>query len=200
MAAWYRKNKESSSFKVLDITQYGNDPSTMLREFWLSLINNCKGCTVYFHNWSGYDAILSLASLLSLHDLGYTFKPILQDGKVICLTILLKNHIILTIKDSIKLIPGSIAKLAKEFKVETQKDHFPHYFNPLELYGELDWQGPLPLYGYFEPKRTSLTEYEGMRAAFKDKPWNFLEVARQYIRADVVALSQILRNFFTGLN
>jgi hypothetical protein len=33
----------------------------MLREFWLSLIGNCKGCIVYFHNWAVNDAILSLA-------------------------------------------------------------------------------------------------------------------------------------------
>ena len=44
----------------------------------------------------------------------------------------------MTIKDSIKVIPGSLAKLAKDLKVDTQKDHFPHYFNPLELHGTLD--------------------------------------------------------------
>jgi len=38
-----------------------------------------------------------------------------------------------------KIIPGGLAKLSKDFQVETQKNHFPHYFNPLELYGKLDW-------------------------------------------------------------
>jgi len=66
--------------------------------------------------WAGYDAILSLAPLLSLHDHGYTFKPIVQDGKVICLTVLLKNHVQLTIKDSMRVIPGALAKLARRFQ------------------------------------------------------------------------------------
>ena len=67
------------------------------------------------------------------------------------------------------IIPDALGKLAKDFKVETQKDHFPHYFNPLELHGRLDWTGPLPAYKYFEPKRTSPTDYEEMIKEFKDK-------------------------------
>jgi len=26
------------------------------------------------------------------------------------------------------MIPGALGKLAKDFQVPTQKDHFPHYF------------------------------------------------------------------------
>lgn len=146
-------------FRVFDKTQFRNDYKVMLREFWLSLINDCKGCIVYFHNWAGYDAILSLESLISLHDKGYTFKPIVQDGKVICLTVLKDQKVHLIIKDSIKVIPGALGKLAKDFMVETQKDHFPHYFNPEELYGNLNWEGCFPDYSYFEPKRTTQDDY-----------------------------------------
>jgi hypothetical protein len=59
-------------------------------------------------------AILSLAALLSLHTLGYSFSPILQKGRVICVMILLGNKVVLTIKDSILLIPGSLGRLAKD--------------------------------------------------------------------------------------
>jgi len=83
------------------------------------------------------------------------------------------------------VIPGSLGKLAKDFKVDTQKDHFPHYFNPVELHGEIDWVVTLPPYEYFEPKRTSLDDYKGMAKEFKDKPWSFLDVSRQYIEGDV---------------
>jgi hypothetical protein len=53
----------------------------MLQTFWLDLLQNNPECVVYFHNWAGYDAILSLTPLLSLHTFGYNFKPILQDGE-----------------------------------------------------------------------------------------------------------------------
>lgn len=62
--------------------------------------------------WAGYDAILSLAPLISFHDKGYTFDPILQDGKVLCLTVLKNRKVQLTIKDSMKIIPGGLIRPA----------------------------------------------------------------------------------------
>ena len=171
----------------------------MLQAFWQSLLTEAQGCRVYFHNWAGYDAILSMASLVSLHKSGNSFEPILQKGRVLSLTVKLDKHIVLTIKDSILLIPGSLGKLAKDFKVEAQMNPFPHYFNPLELKGELDWTGGLPAYEYFEPKRTSPNEYQEMVQEFKGKELNFLEVSQTYIQGDVIALYQILTNFFAGL-
>lgn len=85
-------------------------------------------------------------------------------------------------------------------KQPTQKDHFPHYFNPLELYDTLDWAGPLPDYTFFEPKRTTLEDYQEMVKQFKGKTWNFLEVSQSYIKSDVQALHQILISFFGTLN
>ena len=115
MAAWYN----GSNFKEFNISNYGNNSHLMLQAFWQSLPTEAQGCTVYFHNWAGYDAILSMASLVSLHKLGYSFEPILQKGKVISLTVKLAKHIVLTIKDSILLIPGSLGRLAKDLKVES---------------------------------------------------------------------------------
>src|SRR6266498_3626142 len=127
----------------------------------------------------------------------------MRNGQVISLKVLQqmkdKNVGVLTIKDSLKIIPGALGKLAKDFKIETQKDHFPHYFNPLELYGKLDWEGDLPEYKYFEPKRTSPTQYQEMIEEFPQNAWNFLEVSRKYIKGDVVALYEILIKFFKEL-
>jgi len=61
----------------------------------------------------GLLAILSLGSLISLNGLGYTFNPIVKDGNVISLTELLDRKDQLTIKDSIKLIPGGEAGFLK---------------------------------------------------------------------------------------
>jgi hypothetical protein len=59
--------------------------------------------------------------------------------------------------------------------------------------------GPVPAYEYFEPKRTSLTDWEEMKAHFGDK-WSFMEVARRYLYLDCKVLHQILLHFFTELN
>jgi len=53
---------------------------------------------------------------------------------------------------------------------------FPHYFNPTELHGTLSWSGSLPEYRFFEPKRTSLAEYNELVEVFKNKPLKFIEV------------------------
>ena len=93
-------------------------------------INRNQGATLYFHNWAGYDAILSLLPLLGLHKHGFSYSPIMHNGKPLSLKLLTKigekHTTVLTIKDSLSLIPGPLAKLAKDFQVETQKDHFPH--------------------------------------------------------------------------
>jgi hypothetical protein len=49
-------------------------------------------------NWSGYDSILSLGALLSHHDSGLKFLPVVRDGK---------NTRLLIIKDSFKLLPSA---------------------------------------------------------------------------------------------
>lgn len=123
----------------------------------------------------------------------------MRDNKILSLTVRNENKELLTIKDSIRIIPGGLGNIAKDFKIETQKDHFPHYFNPLELYNRLDWEGALPAYSYFEPKRTTQNDYDEMAEEFQDKPWNFLEVSKSYIKGDVISLHQILVQFFTEL-
>lgn len=136
LCAWYgTPHNLGEKYMVFDSLK--RTPEAMLQEFWKSLLIHCQGCTVYFHNWAGYDSILSLAALLSLK--GYKFVPIIRDGKVISLTVQdVKTKVTcLTIKDSIKLIPGALGKLAKDFGCETQKDHFPHYFNPIDHGGSI---------------------------------------------------------------
>lgn len=51
----------------------------------------------------------------------------MKDGEVMALQILKGRRQVLEIKDSIRILPGGLAKLAEQFKVETQKGQFPHY-------------------------------------------------------------------------
>lgn len=69
MAAWYN-GKDS---QIFDITSYGCNTEVMLQDFWLDLINHNRGSILYFHNWAGYDSILSLIPLLGLHSLPTTY-------------------------------------------------------------------------------------------------------------------------------
>jgi hypothetical protein len=62
-------------------------------------------------NWSGYDSILSLGALLSHHDSGLKFLPVVRDGRIISLEVSQvvkgKNTRLLIIKDSFKLLPSA---------------------------------------------------------------------------------------------
>lgn len=89
--------------------------------------------------------------------------------------------------------------MAKDWKVETQKEHFPHYFFLDNIETTLNYQGVIPAYTYFEKKRTTLKDYEGMQEIFKTKAWNFLEVSKEYIKGDCIALFEILIAFFNTL-
>ncbi|PKY60857.1 DNA polymerase B 2 [Rhizophagus irregularis] len=193
MAAWYNGEKHN----IFDITQYGYNTNTMLSLFWQDLIKKNTGRTVYFHNFGGYDAILSMPSLLQLPNL--QFFPIMKDGEIISIKVSNKGKVILEIKDSIRILPGALSKLAKDWGAETQKDHFPHYFWNKNIKFTLTYSGSIPAYEFFEPKRTSQKDYDGMVQLFKDRTWSFLEVSKNYILGDCKATYQILIKYFETL-
>lgn len=84
--------------------------------------------------------------------------------------------------------------------METQKDHFPHYFLVEgNVAKTLNYVGPLPDYEYFEPKRTSQADYADILEQYKDKEWSFLKVSEQYILGDVKAQYQIIVKYFNTL-
>ncbi len=202
MAEWYGRNAQGEFGARFELPNF-TSPEAMLRAFWLSLINGAPGSTVYFHNWSGYDSILSLAPLLSHHESGLKFSPIVRNGQIISLEVTQKikgnNTRLLTVKDSFKLLPGALAKLASDFRVGQQKDHFPHYFLLNTLEETMEYVGPLPAYKFFEPKRTSREEWEEMFAK-TGNTWSFMEIARKYLHSDCVCLHQVISAFFLGLH
>jgi hypothetical protein len=121
MAAWHN----NTSTKVYFIEPNSLNQLSFLERFWRELIEKNRGRVCYFHNWGGYDSIISLPSLLNcLPDL--SFKPIMKDGELMSLQVFQGTTNLITIKDSIRILPASLSKLAKDWKVPTQKDHFPH--------------------------------------------------------------------------
>jgi hypothetical protein len=172
----------------------------IIKEFWRDLIKNNDKRICYFHNFGGYDAILSLNSLLTCLP-NLKFNPILKDGELMSLEVLQGTTKLITIKDSIRILPASLSKLAKDWKVPTLKDHFPHYFLLNNSIKEtLLYIGNIPEYKCFEPKRTSKKDYEEMQELFKIQQWSFLAVSRKYILSDCIALFEVLIKFFETVN
>ena len=115
MAAWY--NGETQ--RIYDITKYGMNTQDMLSDFWFDLLNQNKGRSIYFHNWCGYDSILSLKPLVNLQD--FSFVPVINNNEVISVKVKLNNKAHCSIIDSIKLLPSALAKLAKDWKVRLKR-------------------------------------------------------------------------------
>jgi hypothetical protein len=175
MASWYN----GETYRIFDISQYGFNTQTMLEMFWQDLINNNQGRTAYFHNFGGYDAILSLPALIKLP---FLFSPIMKDGEIIAIKVTNKGRELLTIKDSIRILPGALSKLAKDWGAETQKDHFPHYFFNKSIELTLSYVGPIPAYEYFESKRTSQKDYEEMVKLFEGRMTQFFsKLSQNYV-------------------
>jgi hypothetical protein len=78
MAQWYGVKGGQAYGARFELPNYPN-PQAMLSAFWMSLINHAQKCTVYFHNWAGYDSILSLAALLSHRESGLEFNPVVRN-------------------------------------------------------------------------------------------------------------------------
>jgi hypothetical protein len=74
----------------------------------------------------------------------------------------------------------ALGKLAKEFQLPTQKDHFHHHFLVNgDIAKTLTYVGPLPEYRFFEPKRTSRADYDEMFELYRNGDWNYLKVSEQ---------------------
>lgn len=113
-----------STYFINDYATSDDMIATMLRD--LITDPSHADSTVYVHNLSGFDGMFLLKSI-ALHVAG--FKIIMKDSKIICITvehqISKDNKIKIKFKDSLSLLPSSLAKLGKAFGVEI-KGEFVH--------------------------------------------------------------------------
>jgi DNA polymerase type B, organellar and viral len=179
---------EIKSFYLLDF----NDCESMLKES-IEYIMKQKyhKHIVYLHNFSYFDSVF-LINILS--DLSDKIVPIIRDGKIIDFKFYYKNNYYLNFRDSYLLLPLSLSKLSKTFKLDN-KGVFPHKFvNNKNI--SLDYEGKFPRIKFFDMKKISLEEYKNYKNLFnKNKKWNLREESIKYCELDSIILYKVLIEF-----
>ena len=103
---------------------------------------------IYIHNGSSFDLIFLLNHLANFK--GVNIIPTYKDGKFLNIKIsFTDNKYKLSIKDSLLLLPSSLASLAKSFGFE-DKGIFPYTFPNKNNLGYI---GRVPSYKYFDKKK-----------------------------------------------
>lgn len=98
----------------------------------------------------------------------------------------------IVIKDSLLILYGPLAKLAKSFNLEVGKDIFPYDFVSLD---NLDYIGPVPDYKYFDSTKVSLDDYLDYKSRFKDNKWCLRTELENYCVNDCKVLYHIVEAF-----
>ena len=172
------------------ITSFNKDPKKLFTTFFdqlLSNIDKANTAIVYAHNLSGFDGIFMLRHLFTYGKV----TPLLFNGKLISIKVKIgdKKSEIKTIifKDSLLLLPLSLRKLCKAFKVDTPKGYFPF------LLTNIFYTGVLPKFEYWTG--ISLDVYDSLCKENKAKFWSFQQEAIKYCKLDCKCLHEILIKF-----
>jgi hypothetical protein len=139
--------KTVSSFYITDFT----NSKELLENAIKSLMKKeYNGYKVYLHNFSYFDGIFLLTIITSLSD---DVKILIRDSRIIDVKVGFEKSKIF-FRDSLLMIPISLAKAAKSFSVE-DKGKFPYRFvNQPEI--NYDYIGPVPGYDLFENKNEKI--------------------------------------------
>lgn len=153
-----------------------------------------KDITFYCHNFARYDSVFiyKYLSLFNESEEGinnpYILDPFKRDQDMIRLIIKRKiNGKMRKIKilDSLCILPHSLAKLCKDYKVAVSKGHFPHGFSREET---LFYIGTTPSFIFYR-KHISYEQYQEI----KNENWNFKAEAISYLEKDLICLYQVLK-------
>jgi hypothetical protein len=180
--------KTVSSFYITDF----KDSKELLENAIKSLMKKqYNGFKVYLHNFSYFDGIFLLSIITSLSD---NVKILIRDSRIIDVKVGFdKNKIFF--RDSLLMIPISLARAAKSFSVE-DKGKFPYRFvNQQEI--NYDYIGPVPGYDLFEKTKGDNFTEEAYKEYCKDfnNDWNLEKETIKYCEQDCITLYQILQKF-----
>ena len=181
-----------TKFTSFYLTDYA-DSDTMLRNVIQSLMKTrYNRSKIYIHNLSNFDGVFLFKVLSNFENTH--FKPVMKDNKMISLQFTWKNNpdsskfYSIEFRDSLLLLPNSLRKLSKAFKVE-DKGIFPYDFVNL---ADLNYIGPVPAFNYFTD--ISMEEYNIYKTNFNDN-WDLREETIKYCFQDCISLYQVLTTF-----
>ncbi len=153
------------------------------------LIRKYHNYKIYVHNLSNFDGIFIFKLLMEISS---NIKPIINEGKFINITVKFNDKYNLQFRDSYLMLPSSLKKLAKSFKVE-DKSIFPYKFvNNDTIFN--NYSGDVPNFEFFD--NISRLEYNQYCNEFKNKNWNLRTETLKYCNQDVRTLYLVLEAFF----
>jgi hypothetical protein len=91
-----------------------------IKDLMIKKYDNYK---IYIHNLANFDGIFLLKILAELGEI----KPTMHNTNIISIQFYYDSYTI-QFRDSLQLLTNSLRKLAKSFKVDTQKSLFPYNF------------------------------------------------------------------------
>lgn len=174
--------KKATSFYLSDYSS----PEEMMKTCIASILNRkYDNHKVYVHNLSHFDGIFLLKVFSSLENVNV--KPILNDGKMFDIQLNFNNYH-LNFRDSLLMLPNSLRKLTKTFKVDN-KGIFPYDFmNTVDL----NYIGPVPSFNYFND--ITIDDYNLYLSNFSND-WNLRNETIKYCELDCISLYQVLVEF-----
>jgi hypothetical protein len=180
----------SDSDLDLQETSYTNSPELLAIKFLLFLerivISQHELKTVYIHNIN-FDIQYLLPSLHRLYDLKITMK----DGKFQKIACYKNGVFLFQLHCSFNKTGISLRNLAKNFKVETQKGHWPHKWVTKDT---LHYIGPKPPYEVFTNQLSAGNNISKEEWA-NDIPEVFdtWKLAHEYLEGDIKATWEVVK-------
>jgi len=89
----------------------------------------------------------------------------------------------MTLKDSLKLLPMSLKRFIKVYKISTHKWYFPYRIMTED---NLNYSGLVPHKSYYD--NISESDYQVLVNELKDTEWNLRDELLKYMRNDIVSL------------
>ena len=178
------------------LSDYKNQDEMINALFDIILQAKYHNKSIFIHNGSSFDLVFLLKPLYDrcLLDTSLRIDPIIKDGKFFNIKVGFKigdNNFYVNIKDSFLLLSLSLAKLAKQFKLE-DKGMFSYSFVTNH---RLNYTGKVPSYNYFNQKTISFDRYLVYRESFKNNNWNLRNEVLKYCTSDCILLYNILHEF-----
>lgn len=215
------------SVKTFGRWDYKDIVELVIAAFRSILIKDNDKSSVYFHNFAGFDSMFFFKIIVNMPNI--KVSPIFRDGQIIFMKISYNHstkisstktpksktkntfNYTVTIYDSLLLLPSSLDKLSKAFKIDQQKGFFPlKFLDDITLIDPvIDWEyeGPVPDLKYFyTPHPLHKKEYEAYLLKYQDfiksfekdgviKKWRLKDELIKYCENDVIVLHSLILSF-----